>query len=203
MKTNSNYSVYLCRYYGFQRLKVNQTFSTLRVLFTSTSLALWLNTDGIYNWFKPDKIAETSDQFHSTPHKRNPWMKILWGKTKECKVTKVSLLLYQENTTILTDNCTEQCTCINGGLSCYHYQCNPNAVCVDRNDGNRCYCSEGYYGDGVNCITYSDCQDVYDTGYKDDDVYYILPEQYPGLPFKVYCRSGWTVSNVVVIVYLR
>lgn len=46
---------------------------------------------------------------------------------------------------------------------------------------------------------FTDCNDVYNAGYRQDDVYCILPVGWDGLHFKVYCNmsidgGSWTVS---------
>ncbi|PIK57219.1 putative fibrinogen-like protein 1 [Apostichopus japonicus] len=44
---------------------------------------------------------------------------------------------------------------------------------------------------------YTDCQEVYDAGQRQDGVYTIMPTGWPGLPFNVSCKmennGGWTV----------
>lgn len=88
-------------------------------------------------------------------------------------------------------------------FQCDDYQCSPNAVCEDRNNGKQCYCNAGYKGDGVNCtldVPPSDCQDIYDRVSNESGVYRVKPSMWPGEPFEVYCNmtegGGWTVSKM-------
>ncbi|KAJ8033986.1 Fibrinogen-like protein A [Holothuria leucospilota] len=106
-----------------------------------------------------------------------------------------------EGRVYLSQNCSSRCSCTSGHFSCDDtYQCNPNAVCEERNDVIQCYCDEGYTGDGVNCTIAtppSDCQDIYDRVSTESGVYKIKPTTWQGEPFDVYCNmtdgGGWTV----------
>lgn len=74
-----------------------------------------------------------------------------------------------------------------------------------------CVCKDGYEGDGLTCRQtttaattttqrqgYRDCQEIYDNSDQRDGVYSIIPDEWTGQPFDVYCKmdngGGWTVS---------
>ncbi|KAJ8040513.1 Fibrinogen C domain-containing protein 1 [Holothuria leucospilota] len=101
----------------------------------------------------------------------------------------------------VNENCTQQCNCSNGHLKCdLNYKCDPRANCELREPAaSRCYCIDGYVGDGKTCLPYSDCGDAYISGHRKDGTYVILPVGWPGQPFNVSCDmttngGGWTVS---------
>ncbi|KAJ8033948.1 Fibrinogen-like protein A [Holothuria leucospilota] len=109
-----------------------------------------------------------------------------------------------EDAVYIFPNCSRRCSCTSGQFTCdYSYQCCSNAVCEERKNGSRCYCNEGYKGDGVNCTIDtppSDCQDIYDRsrGSAESGVYKIKPTTWDREPFDVYCNmtdegEGWTV----------
>ncbi|PIK57226.1 putative zonadhesin [Apostichopus japonicus] len=116
-----------------------------------------------------------------------------------CFVTEANLVI-SNGKTYVNDNCTQKCSCSNNRLICKDdYSCSTNAVCDVKNEVRRCYCNDGYEGDGETCESlYTDCQDVYDDRHRQDGVYTILPTGWPGLPFNVSCKmengGGWTVS---------
>ncbi|XP_071826658.1 uncharacterized protein [Apostichopus japonicus] len=115
-----------------------------------------------------------------------------------CFVTEANLVI-SNGKTYVNDNCTQKCSCSNNRLICEDdYSCSTNAVCDVKNEVRQCYCNEGYEGDGETCEPlYTDCQDVYDAGHRQDGVYTIMPTGWPGLPFNVSCKmengGGWTV----------
>lgn len=80
------------------------------------------------------------------------------------------------------------------------YRCSNDASCDERNGVRRCYCDEGYKGNGVVCIPKfpKDCNELYVAGINGDGVYTIYPNGYPsGLPVSCEMESnggGWTVS---------
>ncbi|KAJ8033405.1 Fibrinogen C domain-containing protein 1 [Holothuria leucospilota] len=103
-------------------------------------------------------------------------------------------VIVQEGDDQLFLACTKQCSCNTGVLSCNDYRCDDNAVCDNRSESFQCFCKDGYHGDGISCTRLTDCDDVFDAGLIDDGVYSILPMNWPGIPFQVYCKDGWTVS---------
>ncbi|KAJ8033164.1 Fibrinogen C domain-containing protein 1 [Holothuria leucospilota] len=76
---------------------------------------------------------------------------------------------------------------------CNDFQCDINAICQNESGILHCNCKQGYYGDGLSCTRLTDCEDVYNAGLVDDDVYTILPMNWNGSAFEVYCKDGWTV----------
>ncbi|XP_071835459.1 uncharacterized protein [Apostichopus japonicus] len=115
-----------------------------------------------------------------------------------CIVTEANLFITNGEASVNND-CTRKCSCSNNQLTCADYICITNAVCDVRDGVRKCYCNEGYEGDGETCVSlsYKDCQDVYDAGYRQDGVYTIMPTGWHGLPFNVSCKmengGGWTV----------
>ncbi|PIK58526.1 fibrinogen-like protein [Apostichopus japonicus] len=114
-----------------------------------------------------------------------------------CFLTEANLVI-PNGQTYVNDDCTQNCSCNNNQVICEDYTCSTNAVCNVRNEVRQCYCNEGYEGDGETCeFLYTDCQDVYDAGQRQDGVYTIMPTGWPGLPFDVNCKmengGGWTV----------
>ncbi|KAJ8032904.1 Ficolin-2 [Holothuria leucospilota] len=115
----------------------------------------------------------------------------------DCYVQGEGIL--RRDTMYVNSDCTRRCNCTASGLSCDSvYRCDVNAVCEERDNVRQCYCNEGYAGDGQTCTmdTFTDCQDVYNAGHTDSDVYTIQPINSPQ-PFEVYCNmsdgGGWTV----------
>ncbi|PIK37121.1 putative angiopoietin-4-like [Apostichopus japonicus] len=113
-----------------------------------------------------------------------------------CFVAEANLVI-PNGETYVNDECTQKCSCNNNQLACEDYICSTNAECDVRNGVRQCYCNEGYEGDGETCESlYTDCQDVYDAGHRQDGVYTIMPTGWPGLPFDVNCKmengGGWT-----------
>ncbi|KAJ8033165.1 IgGFc-binding protein [Holothuria leucospilota] len=106
-------------------------------------------------------------------------------------------VIIQEGDTQLFNVCTRQCSCQSGVLMCNDFQCDTNAICENESGILHCHCNQGYYGDGLSCTRLTDCEDVYNAGLVDEDVYAILPVNWNGAPFEVYCKDGWTVSNVL------
>lgn len=132
----------------------------------------------------------------------------LWSFGVEIYIQQVScfsrdifVITFQANETYVNVDCSEKCVCNDGLLSCNSsYTCNYNATCSLKDGIRRCYCNDGYAGDGETCVViYRDCYDAYLAGYRQDGVYTLLPEGWMGLPFNVSCDmstagGGWTVS---------
>ncbi|KAJ8033160.1 IgGFc-binding protein [Holothuria leucospilota] len=106
-------------------------------------------------------------------------------------------VIIQESDTQLFNVCTRQCSCLSGVLMCNDFQCDINAICQNESGILHCDCNQGYYGDGLSCTRLTDCEDVYNAGLVDDDVYTILPMNWNGSAFEVYCKDRWTVSNIL------
>ncbi|XP_071836658.1 uncharacterized protein [Apostichopus japonicus] len=115
-----------------------------------------------------------------------------------CFVAEANLVI-PNGETYVNDDCTQKCSCNNNQLICEDdYSCSTNAVCDLKNGVRKCSCNEGYEGDGETCVClYTDCKDVYDAGHTKDGVYTVLPTEWPGPAFSVYCKmdngGGWTV----------
>ncbi|XP_071836582.1 microfibril-associated glycoprotein 4-like [Apostichopus japonicus] len=114
-----------------------------------------------------------------------------------CFVAEANLVIPNGETSV-NDDCTQKCSCNNNQLICEDYRCSTNALCDVKNEVRQCYCNEGYEGDGETCESlYTDCQDVYDAGHRQDGVYTIMPTGWPSSPFNVTCKmengGGWTV----------
>ncbi|KAJ8026415.1 Angiopoietin-1 [Holothuria leucospilota] len=96
-------------------------------------------------------------------------------------------------------NCSEKCICSNDQLNCKpDFPCSPNASCRVEDGIRRCYCDDGYVGDGETCKLYTDCYDAYQAGHRQDGVFTILPYRWPESSFNVSCDmttsgGGWTV----------
>ncbi|KAJ8035665.1 Fibroleukin [Holothuria leucospilota] len=109
-------------------------------------------------------------------------------------------MFLQANKSQFSSDCSEHCTCDEESLTCdRNVRCDTNAICEERNSVRKCYCIEGYIGDGLSCTRTgppSDCYDVFTSG-RSDGVYTILPIGWTGSPFEVYCNmshgGGWTV----------
>ncbi|PIK40178.1 fibrinogen-like protein [Apostichopus japonicus] len=114
-----------------------------------------------------------------------------------CFVAEANLVIPSGETSV-NEDCTQKCSCNNNRLICEDYICSTNAVCDVRNEIRKCYCNDGYAGDGEDCRSFSprDCQDVYEAG-RGDCVYAIMPTGWPESPFNVHCKmhsdGGWTV----------
>lgn len=137
------------------------------------------------------------------------WPYVAYGKEGQC-IFK-SLCIFTMNTTFFyfflqngssfTDtNCTRMITCIEGKFKVRsEYNCSSNAVCETRNEIRKCYCINGYQGDGEICEVPRNCLDIYNAGLIGNGVYVIRPSNWNGLSFKVYCNmsedGGWTVCH--------
>ncbi|PIK40176.1 hypothetical protein BSL78_22976 [Apostichopus japonicus] len=115
-----------------------------------------------------------------------------------CFVAEANLVI-PDGETYVNDDCTQNCSCNNNQLTCENYRCSTDAVCDVRDGVRKCYCNEGYKGNGETCPpdVFTDCQDVYDAGQRQDGVYTIMPTGWHSSPFNVHCKmengGGWTV----------
>ncbi|XP_071838865.1 IgGFc-binding protein-like isoform X2 [Apostichopus japonicus] len=57
----------------------------------------------------------------------------------------------------LVDGCSQLCSCQAGKLTCSASSCHENAECVTKGGVTKCYCQEGYDGDGQTCKPIGDC----------------------------------------------
>ncbi|XP_071835509.1 uncharacterized protein [Apostichopus japonicus] len=87
-----------------------------------------------------------------------------------CFETEINSVIPNRET-YFNNDCTQKCSCSNNRLICEDNRCSTNAVCDVRDGLRKCYCNEGYGGDGYICESLSDCQDVYDAGHRQDGVY--------------------------------
>ncbi|XP_071837430.1 uncharacterized protein [Apostichopus japonicus] len=99
----------------------------------------------------------------------------------------------------INSRCTRNSTCRNNQLIIdQSYQCSEHATCDERNNVRKCYCNNGYEGDGVTCtLIPKDCYDLYVSGTRSDGVHTIYPDGWPS-GIQVYCEmesngGGWTV----------
>ncbi|KAJ8035735.1 Fibrinogen C domain-containing protein 1 [Holothuria leucospilota] len=123
---------------------------------------------------------------------------------ERCSCFMQEIGVISENGTYFSSDCSEHCTCEKGTLMCDRdVQCDTNAVCEKRNNVRKCYCNEGYAGDGQTCTRTAPpvlpgCYDFFTSGFP-DGVYTISPTGWTGLPFEVYCNmshgGGWTVMQ--------
>ncbi|KAJ8033897.1 Ryncolin-4 [Holothuria leucospilota] len=117
-----------------------------------------------------------------------------------CLVTETNAYI-SNGESFINANCNQNCTCIDNQLSCNtDYECSTDATCAVKDEVRKCYCNEGYEGDGVTCSrnTYADCYDALQDGHTTDGVYTLLPAGWTRPPFTVFCDmttagGGWTV----------
>ncbi|XP_071835848.1 uncharacterized protein [Apostichopus japonicus] len=100
----------------------------------------------------------------------------------------------------INSDCTRRSNCSNNQLMVEDsYHCSDDATCDVRDGVRRCYCIDGYEGDGVTCTRKAvpkDCHELYVDGSK-DGVYTIYPDGSPN-GIQVFCEmesngGGWTV----------
>ncbi|PIK59645.1 putative ficolin-2 [Apostichopus japonicus] len=99
----------------------------------------------------------------------------------------------------VNSGCTRRSVCSNNQLIEESYHCSDDATCDVRDGVRKCYCIDGYEGDGVTCTRKAvpkDCQELYVDG-SSDGVYTIYPDGWPS-GIQVYCEmesngGGWTV----------
>ncbi|PIK37770.1 hypothetical protein BSL78_25395 [Apostichopus japonicus] len=119
--------------------------------------------------------------------------------THNCFVAAKRSVL-REGQFYINSRCTRKSTCRNNRLIDESYQCSSHATCDTRNNDRKCYCNDGYQGDGVECtreVTPKDCYDLHAEGTNSDGVYTIYPDGWPS-GIQVYCEmenngGGWTV----------
>ncbi|KAJ8034017.1 Ficolin-1 [Holothuria leucospilota] len=101
---------------------------------------------------------------------------------------------------VINAECTRNCTCVDNQLLCNtDYECSADASCKVKDETRKCYCNEGFEGDGETCNSiFRDCYEVYQAGHMTDGIYTIMPTDWPGTSFNVFCNmsfgdGGWTV----------
>ncbi|XP_071836618.1 uncharacterized protein [Apostichopus japonicus] len=98
----------------------------------------------------------------------------------------------------INSRCTRKSTCRNNRLVDESYRCSSHATCDTRSGVRKCYCNDGYEGDGVTCTSLpKDCYELYYSGTRRDGVYTIYPDGWSS-GIQVYCEmerngGGWTV----------
>ncbi|PIK34072.1 putative IgGFc-binding protein [Apostichopus japonicus] len=55
------------------------------------------------------------------------------------------------DTQYLLDDCSRECNCIGGTLTCTDYSCHADSECIIKNGELGCYCKDGFTGDGQTC----------------------------------------------------
>ncbi|XP_071837412.1 uncharacterized protein [Apostichopus japonicus] len=117
--------------------------------------------------------------------------------THNCFVADKGSVL-REGQFYANSRCTRKSTCRNNRLIDGSYQCSAHATCDTRNNDRKCYCNNGYGGDGVTCtLIPKDCYELYVSGTRSDGVHTIYPDGWPR-GIQVYCEmesngGGWTV----------
>ncbi|KAJ8033953.1 Ficolin-2 [Holothuria leucospilota] len=120
--------------------------------------------------------------------------------SKGCFVTEANSFI-ANGESLINAECTQNCTCIDNQLLCNtDYECSAAATCAIKEQIRKCYCNEGFEGDGENCASnvFKDCYEAYEAGHIADGIYTIMPTGWPGSPFDVFCNmtfgdGGWTV----------
>ncbi|KAJ8031639.1 Zonadhesin [Holothuria leucospilota] len=56
------------------------------------------------------------------------------------------------------EDCSEMCSCHSGRLSCQTVSCHRDATCEMRSGVQRCYCNDGFVGNGQTCKPVETCQ---------------------------------------------
>ncbi|PIK37773.1 putative ryncolin-1-like [Apostichopus japonicus] len=116
------------------------------------------------------------------------------------KYILLSLFENQNGESFINSDCTRRSNCSNNQVTLEeNYQCSDDATCDERNGIRRCYCNDGYEGDGVECtreMIPKDCKDLL-TDDTRDGVYTVYPDNWPN-GIQVYCEmesngGGWTV----------
>ncbi|PIK59643.1 hypothetical protein BSL78_03439 [Apostichopus japonicus] len=97
----------------------------------------------------------------------------------------------------VNSGCTRRSNCSNNQLiEEESYHCSDDATCDVRDGVRRCYCIDGYEGDGVTCTRKAvpkDCQELYVDG-SSDGVYTIYPDGWPS-GIQVYCEMEVTEED--------
>ncbi|PIK53058.1 putative ficolin-2-like [Apostichopus japonicus] len=96
-------------------------------------------------------------------------------------------------------NCSLNCSCVDGNVTCVSYTCSVNATCnATRNNAGQCYCKTGYVGDGTVCRYPKDCLEIFEHDDRAESrVYTIQPNKNSESTLEVFCNmsdgGGWTV----------
>ncbi|PIK61436.1 putative IgGFc-binding protein-like [Apostichopus japonicus] len=104
--------------------------------------------------------------------------------------TELEKCVCVERRVFVNSGCTRRSHCSNNQLiEEESYHCSDDATCDVRDGVRRCYCIDGYEGDGVTCTRKAvpkDCQELYVDG-SSDGVYTIYPDGWPS-GIQVYCE---------------
>ncbi|XP_071835356.1 uncharacterized protein [Apostichopus japonicus] len=118
--------------------------------------------------------------------------------THNCFVADKGSVL-RNGESFVNSGCTRRSHCSNNQLiEEESYHCSDDATCDVREGVRKCYCNDGYEGDGVTCtLIPKDCYDLYVSGTLSDGVYTIYPDGWPR-GIQVFCEmesngGGWTV----------
>ncbi|KAJ8033066.1 Angiopoietin-related protein 7 [Holothuria leucospilota] len=117
-----------------------------------------------------------------------------------CLVTETNSFI-SNGDSFINDDCTQNCTCLDNQFICNtDYECSTDATCTVKDGIRKCYCNDGFEGNGEICIrnSFTDCYEAYQAGHTTDGVYTLLPTGWTGPAFTVFCDmttagGGWTV----------
>ncbi|PIK59636.1 Fibrinogen C domain-containing protein 1-A [Apostichopus japonicus] len=158
------------------------------------------NTSGVY-LIKPDGYPEPFEAYCDNEFNNGGWTGEDCIPQNQCScfaADKGTVLMNGES--YVNSGCTRRSNCSNNQLMVEDsYHCSDDATCDVREGVRRCYCIDGYEGDGVTCTRKAvpkDCQELYVDG-SSDGVYTIYPDGWPS-GIQVYCEmesngGGWTV----------
>ncbi|PIK53062.1 Fibrinogen C domain-containing protein 1 [Apostichopus japonicus] len=95
-------------------------------------------------------------------------------------------------------NCSLNCSCVDGNVTCVSYTCSVDATCKVLNNAGQCHCEEDYVDDGTVCRYPTDCMEIFEHGdMAESRVYTIQPNKNSESTLEVFCDmsdgGGWTV----------
>ncbi|XP_071835971.1 uncharacterized protein [Apostichopus japonicus] len=95
-------------------------------------------------------------------------------------------------------NCSLNCSCVDGNVTCVSYTCSVNATCKVLNNAGQCHCEKDYVDDGTVCRYPTDCMEIFEhDDMAESRVYTIQPNKNRETTLEVFCNmsdgGGWTV----------